>query len=133
MNTDLVGQQIDVAMDGITSMAALAKSGQLRLLAVTGEQRHPEFPDVPTIKETFPEYSIYGWSALMVRAETPDDITEKLAGAVQKILSSNEGQEFARKVGSELLDRSTGEMRKYQAAQIETLRRVAEAAGMKPE
>lgn len=133
MNTDLAGRQIDVAMDGVTSMAALAKSGQLRLLGVTGEQRHPEFPDVPTIKETFPEYSIYGWSALMVRSETPDDITEKLAAAVQKVLSSKEGEDFARKVGSELLLRSTSEMRKYQEAQIDTLRRVAAAAGMKPE
>lgn len=133
MNTDLAGRQIDVAMDGVTSMAALVKSGQLRLLAVTGEQRHPEFPDVPTIKETFPEYAIYGWSALMVRSETPDDITEKLAAAVQKVLSSKEGEDFARKVGSELLLRSTGEMRKYQEAQIDTLRRVAAAAGMKPE
>lgn len=133
MNTDLAGGQINVAMDGVTSMAALAKSGQLRILAVTGDQRHSEFPDVPTIKETFPEYSIYGWSALMVRTEVPDDITNKLAEAVQKILASQEGRDFSRKAGSELMQRSTGEMRKYQVAQIETLGRVAAAAGMKPE
>lgn len=133
MNTDLAGGQINVAMDGVTSMAALAKSGQLRILAVTGEQRHPEFPDVPTIRETFPEYAIYGWSALMVRTEVPDDITQKLADAVLKILASTEGRDFARKVGSELMQRPTAEMRKYQVAQIETLGRVAAAAGMKPE
>jgi tripartite-type tricarboxylate transporter receptor subunit TctC len=133
MNTDLAGGQIDAGMDGVVSMAPLVKSGQLRMLAVTGDQRHAEFPDVPTIKETYPEYSIYGWSALMVRAETPDDITEKLAAAVQKILVSKDGRDFAQKVGSDLLLRSTGEMRKYQAAQIETLRRVADAAGMKAE
>lgn len=133
MNTDLTARQIDVAMDGVTSMAKLAKAGQLRILAVTGDQRHSEFPDVPTLKESFPEYSIYGWSALMVRSEVPDDITQKLADAVQKILTSKEGQAFAEKVGSELLNRGTGEMRKYQVAQIETLKRVAETAGIKPE
>ncbi|MBN9411209.1 MAG: tripartite tricarboxylate transporter substrate binding protein [Burkholderiales bacterium] len=133
MNTDLAGRQIDVAMDGVTSMAALVKSGQLRMLAVTGEQRHAEFPNVPTLRETWPEYSIYGWSALMVRTEVPDTIVQRLADEVQKILTSPEGQEFAKKAGSELLSRTTGEMRKYQVAQIDTLRRVAEAAGMKPE
>jgi tripartite-type tricarboxylate transporter receptor subunit TctC len=133
MNTDLAAKQIDVGMDGVTSMTALVKQGQLRLLAVTGDQRHSEFPEVPTIKETFPEFSIYGWSALMVRSEVPDDITNKLADAMTRILSSSEGRDFAKKVGSELLLRSTGEMRKYQVAQIETLKRVADAAGIKPE
>ncbi|MGA0569492.1 Bug family tripartite tricarboxylate transporter substrate binding protein [Variovorax sp. VNK109] len=133
MNTDLAGRQIDVAMDGVTSLTPLLKSGQLRMLAVTGDQRHTEFPDVPTVKETFPEFSIYGWSALMVRSEVPDDITEKLADEVEKILASADGRDFARKVGSQLLSRKTGEMRKYQTEQMAILKRVADAAGMKPE
>ena len=58
---------------------------------------------------------------------------DELLEAVQKILASQEGRDFSRKVGSELMQRRTGEMRKYQMAQIETLARVAAAAGMKPE
>lgn len=133
MNTDLAGRQIDVAMDGVTSMTPMVKSGQLRLLAVTGEQRHPEFPEVPTLKETYPEYAIYGWSAVMVRNDVSDEITNHIAQAMDKILSSADGREFARRAGSELLHRSTGDMRRYQIAQIDTLRRVAQAAGLKPE
>ena len=133
MNTDLAGKQIDAGMDGVTSMSALVKSGQLRLLAVTGEQRHTEFPDVPMLKESYPDYVIYGWSALMVRSEVPDDITATLADAVQRILASSEGRAFAAKVGSDLLNLKTGDMQKFQLAQIEQLRQVAAAAGMKPE
>lgn len=133
MNTDLAAGQIHVGMDGVTSMANMAKSGQLRILAVTGEQRHSEFPNVPTIKESYPEFAIYGWSALMVRSEVPDEITQKLADAVQKVLASSEGRAFAQKVGSELMQRSTGEMRKYQLEQIATLKRVADAAGLTAE
>lgn len=133
MNTDLAAQQIDAAIDGVTSMAALVKGRQLRLLAVTGDKRHPDFPEVPTVKELYPDYSIYGWSALMVRTEVPDAIAERLADAVQKILTSKEGREFAVKVGSELLNQRTGEMRKYQMAQIERLRQVANTAGLKAE
>lgn len=133
MNTDLAGRQIDVAMDGVTSMAPLIKSGQLRMLAVTGDKRHSEFPDVPTLKETYPEYSIYGWSAMMVRTGTPDAITARLATEIQKILASAEGKAFERKMGSEFFQSGPEEMRKFQVDQIETLRKVAEAAGMKPQ
>lgn len=133
MNTDLAGGQIDAGMDGVTSMNAIAKSGQLRLLAVTGDVRHPDFPNVPTVKETFPEFSIYGWSALMVRSDTPEDITNKLADTVLKIMGSPEAKAFAQKVSSDLLQRGPVEMRKFQVDQIATLRRVAEAAGLKPE
>lgn len=130
MNTDLAGGQIDVALDGVTSVAARAHSGQVRILAVTGDQRHPEFPNEPMVKESFADFVVYGWSALMVRAEVPDDITELLAHHAQTILTSREGREFAAKVGSDLLNRSTGEMRKYQVSQIEQLRKVARAAGL---
>ncbi|WP_326538326.1 Bug family tripartite tricarboxylate transporter substrate binding protein [Pseudorhodoferax sp.] len=133
MNTDLAGRQIDVAMDGVTSMTPMLKSGQLRMLAVTGEQRHAEFPDVPTLKETYPEYAIYGWSAVMVRSEVSDEITQFLAQEMERVLGSPDGREFSRRAGSELLHRRTDAMRQYQMAQIDTLRRVAQAAGLKPE
>ncbi|WP_326538325.1 Bug family tripartite tricarboxylate transporter substrate binding protein [Pseudorhodoferax sp.] len=131
MNTDLTGRQIDVGMDGVPSMAPLVRSGQLRMLAVTGEQRHALFPDVPTVRETYPDYAIYGWSALMVRSDTPPAITTRLIDAMRQAMESAEGREYARSLGSELLGRSGEQMREYQSTQIETLRRVADAAGLR--
>ncbi len=133
MNSDLAGGQIDVGMDGVTSMSGLAKSGKLRLLAVTGDTRHPDFPDVPTVKEFYPDFSVYGWSALMVRSETPGDITNKLAETVIKIMGSPEAKAFARKVNSELQERGPAEMRQFQIEQIATFKKVADAAGLQPE
>lgn len=133
MNSDLAGGQIDAGMDGVTSMAGLVKAGQLRMLAVTGDVRHPDFPEVPTVKETFPEFSVYGWSSLMVRSETPEDITNKLAATVLKIMGTPEAAAFAKKVNSDLLQRGPAEMRAFQVAQIELFKRMADAAGLKPE
>lgn len=133
MNTDLVGGQLDAAMDGVTSMASLVKSGQLKLLAVTGDARHPAFPDVPTVKETYPDMSIYGWSALMVRAETPDDITEKLGDAIYRIMGTEDAKVFAQRVGSDLLQLRPSEIRTFQAGQIDNFRKVADAAGLQAE
>jgi len=134
MNSDLMGNQIDVAIDGMSSLGALVKSGKLHVLAVTGERRHPEFPDIPTLKESgFPDYAIYGWSALYTRTETPEDVTKRLADAMQKVLASNATREFAKTLGSELMSGPPSTMRKFQMDQLQNFRRVAAAAGIKPE
>src|SRR5690606_32920374 len=76
MNTDLMSAQMDVAMDGVASLTASVKSSKLRLRAVTGAHRHHEFPEVPTFQDSgFPDLAVYGWSALMVREEPPEDVT----------------------------------------------------------
>jgi tripartite-type tricarboxylate transporter receptor subunit TctC len=134
IHTDIMGHQIFGTLDAMSTLAPLVKAGKLKLLAVTGETRHPELPNVPTIKESgYPEYVMYGWSAIYARAETPDDVTGKLADAMQKVLAADATREFARKLGSELNLRSPAAMRKFQADELATFRRVAEAAGIKAE
>ncbi|MFM9972848.1 MAG: Bug family tripartite tricarboxylate transporter substrate binding protein, partial [Burkholderiales bacterium] len=87
MNGDLMGNQIDVALDALPSLTPMLKAGKLRLIAVMGDRRHAEFGDVPMMKESgYPEISIYGWSAVYVRSETPDDISEKLADVMRQVL-----------------------------------------------
>ncbi len=134
MNSDLMGNQIDAAIDGMSSLGSLAKSGKLHVLAVTGEHRHPEFPDIPTLRESgFRDYAIYGWSALYTRTETPEDITNRLAEAMQKVLASSATRDFSRTLGSEIMSGPPSSMRKFQLDQLQNFRRVAEAAGIKPE
>ncbi|MDX3906145.1 MAG: tripartite tricarboxylate transporter substrate binding protein [Pigmentiphaga sp.] len=131
MNTDLIGGQIDAAMDGVASLAPSVKAAKLRLLAVTGEKRHPEFPGVPTIRESgYPSYSIYGWSALMVRSETSDAITRRLVDTMKAVLDAPAVQEFAEKGGSELLKHDPEQMRAFHAKEMQTLRTVANQAGL---
>ena len=48
---DVAGNQVDVTVQGIATVAALAKGGKLKLIGVMADQRHPEYPDTPTLKE----------------------------------------------------------------------------------
>lgn len=131
---DLMGNQITATFDAMSALGPHVRSGKLRVLAVTGDARHPEFPDIPMVKESgYPEYSIYGWSAIYTRAETPEDITNKLAEAMQKVMASPAAQEYRKKVGSEFLAGPPAAMRKFQLDQYQNFRRVAEAAGIKAE
>jgi tripartite-type tricarboxylate transporter receptor subunit TctC len=132
--TDLMGNQLDVAIVDVGGAAPLIKSGKLRAIAMSGETRHPEFPDVPTIKESgYPEYVTYTWTSFCVRAETPDDITAKLADALQKALATNEAKEFGRSMGGELMPYGPADMQKFQREELDRFRRIAAIAGVKPQ
>ena len=132
--TDVMGKQLDFGIVDLGGAAPLMKSGRLRPLAVSGDKRHPEFPEVPTLMESgFPEYVTYSWTSFYVRAETPDDITARLADALQKILGSNDAKEYIKSVSGELMPYPPAAMQKYHRDELERFRRIAEAAGIKPE
>jgi tripartite-type tricarboxylate transporter receptor subunit TctC len=134
MLTDAIGGQIDLAVEGMTAAGALVNAGKLRALMVAGDNRHPQFPDVPTSAESgFPGYTSYGWSALYVRADTPDPITQQLADAMQKVLASEAANAYARRLGSEIMAMGAANMRRFELSELERFRMVAEKAGIKPE
>jgi len=132
--TDIMGNQLDMAIVDLGGVSSLLKSGKIRALAVSGERRHPDFPDVPTIRESgYPDYVNYSWTSFYVRAQTPDDITAKLADALQQALATNEAKEFVKKTGGELMPYPPAAMQKYHRDELERFRRIAEVAGIKPE
>ena len=76
-----------------TSAAAQIKAGKLRALAVTGAQRSPEFPDLPTIGEFYPGYEVTIWLALFAPAGTPEAVLTRLRGAVAIALAAPDVKE----------------------------------------
>jgi tripartite-type tricarboxylate transporter receptor subunit TctC len=128
--TDVAGNNLDWAIVDLAGATSLIKSGMLRALAVTDERRHPAFPDVPTVKESgYPEYIYNTWTSFHVRADTPDDVTAKLAEALQKIMATSEAEEYMRKTGTELLRLAPAEMQKFQMEELNRFRSVATATG----
>jgi tripartite-type tricarboxylate transporter receptor subunit TctC len=128
---DVVGGQLDWAVAELAGTAQMIKSGRLRALATSGETRHPDFPDVPTIKESgYPGFVSYSWNSFYVRSETPDDVTTKLADAMQKALGTNAAKAFVKGVGTELMPLSPVAMRKFQKDEFERFQSIANIAGI---
>jgi tripartite-type tricarboxylate transporter receptor subunit TctC len=74
-----VGGHTPISFGAMAPAVPLIKSGQLRALAVTGKERSPALPDVPTMAESgFPEVVGATWTAVVVPAGTPKDIIAKL-------------------------------------------------------
>jgi tripartite-type tricarboxylate transporter receptor subunit TctC len=132
--TDVMGGHLDAGVVDMGGAATIVKNGKLRAIAVSGENRHPEFPDVPTVKESgYPEYVNYSWTSFYVRSETPDDVTKTLADAMQKALHSPAAKEFVKKTGGELMPYTAEDMRDYQNMEIARFRSIADSAGIKPQ
>ena len=133
--TDVMGKQLDFGVVDLGGVAPLLKSRKLRALAVSGENRSPDFPDVPTIRESgYPDYVNYSWISFCVRSETPVDVSAKLTDALQKVLATNEARDFVKKIGGgELMLYAPAAMQKYQRDELDRFCRIAEVAGIKPE
>lgn len=133
--TDVIGKQLDAGMGDMTGALPLAQSGKLRPIAVSGGSRHPSLPDVPTIRESgFPEYENYAWTSFYVRTETTDDVHGKLVAAMKAALATPEVTRYLQNNGgTPMTGVGPREMAKYQRDEIERFRKIAEAAGIKPE
>src|SRR5579884_392884 len=82
---DLIGGHIPMVLGEMGSAKPFITSGQLRALAVTGMQRNPSVPDVPTFAEAgYPGFEVNSWFGLFVPAATPKPIVEKIAADVTK-------------------------------------------------
>jgi tripartite-type tricarboxylate transporter receptor subunit TctC len=83
---DLIGGQIDIVFDPGVGIAP-AKAGKVRMIAIAGPNRHPDFPDVPTLDENGikgvdggPHFGLYGPSAM------PRDVISRINGEMQKAM-----------------------------------------------
>ncbi|MFO1198468.1 MAG: tripartite tricarboxylate transporter substrate binding protein [Burkholderiaceae bacterium] len=134
MVTDVIGGQLDTGVNDFGGVAAMIKEGRLRALAITGDKRDPKFPEIPTMKESgFPDFETYVWASFYVRAETPDDVVDKLADAVRRAMNSDEGKAYQASLPALPLMLGPKEMGEFHVREYQRFKRVAEAAGIVPQ
>ncbi len=129
--TEVIGNQLDFGMVDLGGASPLIRAGKLRALAVTGEKRHPDFPDIPTVQESgVADYSQYSWNAFYVRADTPAPIRAKLGDAVRQVMTREETiRNFYAPKGTEGIPLTPAQMQKLQQVEIARFRRIAAEAG----
>jgi tripartite-type tricarboxylate transporter receptor subunit TctC len=82
----VIGGQVQIMIDAVTTMAPNVSAGQVRALATTGKMRSNALPDVPTVMEAgVPGYEAIIWLGLMAPAGTPQPIVDKLNAAVSAV------------------------------------------------
>ncbi len=88
---DLMGRQIQMMVGNFAAASALLGNGRLRALAVTGKQRSPLLPDVPTVAESgLPGFENTGWFGLLAPTGTPAAVLDKVQRDTTKVLAATD-------------------------------------------
>ncbi|MNK91482.1 Tripartite tricarboxylate transporter family receptor [compost metagenome] len=89
--TDLVSHRVGFMFDAISAMGPHIRQGKLTALAVTGQERSPLLPLVPSLKELgHPELTAYAWAGVMAPAQTPAAIVDRLSSELAAVLKGAE-------------------------------------------
>ena len=115
----VVSGTVQMMFDAIPTMMALAKGGQVRALATTGEKRNPLTPDLPTVAETVKGYEATIWLGVMAPKGTPKEVVDYLSKHINKVIELPEVKEAWLKQGAIPLVKSPAEFDAFLRKDIE--------------
>ena len=130
---DLIGGQVHVIFDNLPSSVGHIKSGKLRALAVTSEQREPSMPNLPTIAETVPGYEATAWFGIGMPKGTPKEIIDKVNAEVNRALADPKMRERLAELGGKPIAGTPEDFGKVIAAETLKWEKVVVSSGAKVE
>jgi len=92
---DAASGRVSLIIENFSAVIGGVRGGQIKLLAVASAQRLPDFPDVPTVAETFPGFIASGWQVLLAPLGTPASIIAKVSADLRQVVTD---PEFAKKM-----------------------------------
>jgi tripartite-type tricarboxylate transporter receptor subunit TctC len=132
--TDVLGGQVDMMFDAVTTMSEFARAGKVKALATTGKTRSAVLPSVPTMSEDgVAGYEAVIWLGLMAPKGTPLDIVRRLNSEVVKIVSKPEVRDEWAKQGAVAMSMSPEEFTRYMNDDIGKWERIVRISGAKPD
>ena len=133
-NQALLGGQVDMVSGALPGAHSHIVAGTLTCLAVTGEKRWFDLPNVPTMVEAgYPGFVLDTYTLMLVPTQTPPDIVERLSKATQTILKKADVRDKLRGVGLEVTASGPTELKARFARELPLWRDVVAGAGITPQ
>jgi tripartite-type tricarboxylate transporter receptor subunit TctC len=130
--TAVLGSQVDLMFDAISTIVGQVHAGKLKALGTTGQHRSAVTPEIPTIAEAgVPGYEATIWLGLMAPAATPKPILDRLSAAVNKIINAPDVKENWGKQGAVPMAMTPDEFGKFLRADIAKWAKLVKDTGMK--
>ena len=128
---DLRAGRVSYMITSMVSSLAFARDGRARLLAVTGTQRSPLFPDVPTLGESgFPGFESVLWHGLMAPAKVPQHVITRINREAVKVLAIPEVQKLLQHEGGVASPSTPEEFAKFLRADVERWGKMIKQTGI---
>jgi tripartite-type tricarboxylate transporter receptor subunit TctC len=132
--TDLIGGQLDAAVEYPSVAVPQIKAGKVRALVIVGPKRKPAIPEVPTAAEVgLPGFQAAGWAGFLVPAGTPREVIDKLNKAIIAALAQPQFLEWIAGNGTEALPSTPEEFASYIKAETAKWSKVVKDAKVKAE
>lgn len=128
--TDVLGGQVQMMFDAITTMAPNVEAGKVRALGTSGKVRSKVLPNVPTISEAgVPGYEAVIWLGIMAPKGTPKAIVDKLNAEIRKAVDSPDIKASWDKQGAVGMSMSPEEFDKFLRGDIEKWAKIVKISG----
>jgi tripartite-type tricarboxylate transporter receptor subunit TctC len=128
----VLGGQVDMMFDAISTIVSQVQAGKLKGLATTGRTRSAVTPQIPTVAEAgVPGYEATIWLGLMAPAGTPRAILERLSAAVEKVINAPDIKENWGKQGAVPMGMPPDEFGKFLREDVTKWAKLVRDTGMK--
>jgi len=128
--TDILGGQVQMMFDAITTMAPNVEAGKVRALGTSGKARSSVLPNVPTISEAgVPGYEATIWLGIMAPKGTPRAVVDKLNAEITKVVNSPDVKSAWEKQGAVPMTMTPDEFGNYLRGDIEKWAKIVKISG----
>jgi tripartite-type tricarboxylate transporter receptor subunit TctC len=132
--TDILGGQVQMMFDAITTMAPNVQAGKLKALGTSGQARSAVLADVPTVSEAgVPGYDAVIWLGIMAPAATPRPIVERLNAEITKAVNAPEMKAAWARQGAVAMTMAPDEFARFMREDIDKWARIVKISGAKPD
>jgi tripartite-type tricarboxylate transporter receptor subunit TctC len=132
--TELIAGQITTICSDFATAAVYIPSGRLRPLAMTTDQRSSALPDVPTVKETFPDFpEIRSWQGVVGPKGLPAEVVDLIGREVLAVTAQPDFKRRLAPLGFEILPLNAQQLAAYMVSEYAKWERLAKQAGIEPQ
>ncbi|AZS77089.1 tripartite tricarboxylate transporter substrate binding protein [Achromobacter spanius] len=132
--TDLIGNQIPLSIDTLVAGLPQIKAGKVRAVALTGGERSPLVPDVPTVAESgVAGYDFQTWFGVVMPKGTPEPVVTKMSKEIQAVMAEPDTRARLQELGFDATYQDPAAFRAKVQRELERNVAIIKAAGIKPD
>ncbi|MGE0559274.1 MAG: Bug family tripartite tricarboxylate transporter substrate binding protein [Burkholderiales bacterium] len=130
--TALLGGEVDMMVNGLSSARPQMEAGRVRALANTAAKRSPLIPNMPTIMESGIQVDVSGWYSLLAPAGTPKPVIAKLQRALATAVNSSEANAKLAGLGIDGIGSTSEELTRHIRIELAKWEKAIKSIGLKP-
>ncbi|WP_374297317.1 Bug family tripartite tricarboxylate transporter substrate binding protein [Sphingomonas sp.] len=130
---DLIAGRVQLVINPLIEVLSYVREGKIRPLGVTTRQRHPLFPDIPSIGDVLPGYEVAAWQGLFAPAGTPRGALERISRVTVTVMNQPSMRRRVEELGSLPVAMGADEAASFLASEIPKWAELVRISGARPD